>query len=346
MFDDLVGNEPLKKYLESLIAHQKIPHALLFAGPAGVGKGMFAKQFAQKLVQSQNEQHPDIHEYFPEGKSGIHSMETMRAFTEEVTLVPYMAPWKVFILYDAERMQAYSANALLKTFEEPSPRTVIILVTDSPESLLTTILSRCRLLQFKAVNTNEMTAWLEAKYALDAQEALILARQSKGSVAYAMQLMEKKEDLFESHLLPILVRGRFNTFTELGKTAQAIATQIDALKTDTEIEGDREMTAVQKAQLEKSLAGAGTMLYLRQVQRFLESLSGWYRDVILMKCGGDPQSLWHARHSEEIKGVAGHKLPLNFDQVLAAINEALISVQRSSPLQSVLETLFLRLKLL
>lgn len=347
MFDLLVGNQPLKKYLCDLLNTQNVPHALLFAGPDGVGKGQFAQQFARALVQSDNTSaHPDIHEYFPEGKSGMHSMETMRAFCDEVTLAPYKSPWKVFIIHHAERMLAYSANALLKTFEEPTPRTVIILVTGSPESLISTILSRCRILPFKSVAAQEMAAWLQTKYNLSSQDALTLAKQAKGSVAQALQLAESEDGLFEQFLLPVLSQGRFHSYSDLVKTAQTIASQIDALKAEGEDSTDSELSAAQRARVEKTLAGAGTMLYLRQVQKFLEALSGWYRDIVLLKCKGETEALWHPKFRSQLEKTAEQKLPLHLDQILAAVKEALVSVQRASPLQSILETLFLRLKLL
>ncbi|MFA6916655.1 MAG: AAA family ATPase [Parachlamydiales bacterium] len=348
MFDHLIGNAPIKNYLISLLDTQEVPHALLFAGPSGIGKSQFAQQFALALIQGGGASvHPDIHEYYPEGKSGLHSMETMRSFCDEVTLAPYKSPWKVFIIHHAERMQSYSANALLKTFEEPTPRTVIILVTESPESLIPTILSRCRTLPFKGVSVSELSDWIQNKYSMTPQDALTVARQAKGSVAYAMQLAENGESLFEEHLLPVLIQGRFRTYSELVKTAQSIASEIDALKTETEeSSADSDLSAAQRARLEKSLAGTGTMLYLRQVQKFLEAISGWYRDIVLLKCGGDPEALWHAKCQQVLEKNAQQKLPMHLDHVLAAIKEALVSIQRASPLQSVLETLFLRLKLL
>ncbi len=73
----------------------------------------------------------------------------MRQLSEEIYLPPYEANWKVFIIHDADRMLSYSANALLKTFEEPPPRTLIILLSRSQASLLPTIVSRCYTLHFQ-----------------------------------------------------------------------------------------------------------------------------------------------------------------------------------------------------
>ncbi|MCC5832613.1 MAG: hypothetical protein JJU12_06180 [Chlamydiales bacterium] len=132
--------------LSEMVASERIPHALLFVGRKGAKLDEAARQFAVDLVGKYP--HPDIREYFPEGKSGMHPIQTLRKLAEEVALVPYQAKWKIFILHDADRMLPTSGNALLKTFEEPAARTVIVLLTHHPERILPTILSRCQKMEF------------------------------------------------------------------------------------------------------------------------------------------------------------------------------------------------------
>lgn len=125
-----------------------IPHALLLSGPRGAPLAQEAIDFAIKLTGKHP--HPDIHEYFPEGKTEMHPISTIRSLTSDVNLVPYSAPWKVFIIHDAERMLPTSSNALLKTLEEPSAHTCILLLSHHPEKLLPTILSRTQKRQIPA----------------------------------------------------------------------------------------------------------------------------------------------------------------------------------------------------
>ena len=77
------------------------------------------------------------------------SLSLGREMCEKVYMAPFEAKWKIFIIEDAERMLPTSANALLKTFEEPAPNSVIILISDHPERLLPTVLSRCRKVHFQ-----------------------------------------------------------------------------------------------------------------------------------------------------------------------------------------------------
>ena len=135
--------------LTHLLEKESVPHALLIID----GKKR-ALKFAEELVQSTKAFHPDVHHIYPEGK--CHPISALRQLTEDVSLSSYQAPYKVFIIHEAEKMMVASSNALLKTFEEPSARTVIMLLTSYPERLLPTILSRCQCYRYHESSENEM----------------------------------------------------------------------------------------------------------------------------------------------------------------------------------------------
>ncbi len=152
-FSKCLGNDQVKNRLLSMLETKRIPGTLLFSGLAD--KIPFAEAFAQALTSSFN-----VHQYKPEGKSGMHSMGSMQELIKEVHLPPFEAPYKVFIIHDAERMLPTSSNALLKTLEEPPADTVLILLATEPKSLLPTILSRCSHVPFFATaKTTETKPW-------------------------------------------------------------------------------------------------------------------------------------------------------------------------------------------
>ncbi len=136
--------------LAQFLKSGNVPHALLFCGPKGEEKQQAAYRFALDLLETQKkiDQHPDIHLFFPEGKIGLHSIESLRTLMREVALVPYMGKWKIFIIHGADQMLPTSSHSLLKTLEEPAAQTVIILLSDHPERLLPTLVSRCCTLFF------------------------------------------------------------------------------------------------------------------------------------------------------------------------------------------------------
>jgi DNA polymerase-3 subunit delta' len=193
MFDLICGNEPLKVYLKKALQQEMLPQTLLFAGPDGVGKSLFAKELAVHLLQtslSRIEQgnHPDFSLLRPEGKSGVYAIDSIRALIDASLSSPYEAKRKVFVLEYAERMQPASANALLKTLEEPSPHSLFILLSSAPQEILPTILSRCVQLSFQPVPEKEIARLLEAK-GLSAQ----FAKLAQGSVGRAFELAEHPE---------------------------------------------------------------------------------------------------------------------------------------------------------
>jgi len=190
MFESILGNEPIKNYLRKAVAEERLPHAFLFAGPDGVGKSLFAKDLAIELLGSkariETENHPDLHILRPEGKSGLHAIETLRRLIEDVHASPFEARSKVFVIHDAHRMQPAAANALLKTLEEPTPDTVLVLLTSAPQEILPTIASRCTFLRFQLLSEKEVASLLEAKGLPES-----LAKSAHGSAGRAFDLAAK-----------------------------------------------------------------------------------------------------------------------------------------------------------
>lgn len=122
-----------------LIERNRVPHALLLAGQSTPRIEEEAQKLAGRLSSG-----PDIFEYRPEGKMALHPIEKMRELRDEVYLPPYLNAKKLFVIYEADKMLPQAANALLKTFEEPSSYSILILTTARREKILPTILSRCQ----------------------------------------------------------------------------------------------------------------------------------------------------------------------------------------------------------
>jgi len=101
-----------------------------------------AKQLLGPSPKIDSGNHPDLHYYAPEGKSGLHPIASIHQMIAEMSLPPFEAKCKVFILEDADAMLPSSSNALLKTLEEPNEDTYFLLMTHHPDRLLPTIRSR------------------------------------------------------------------------------------------------------------------------------------------------------------------------------------------------------------
>jgi len=321
--DQLKGNDAVKGYLKRMAAQERVAHSLLFAGPENAGKSAFAKAFAELLICKEDPQgkhrhklqagaHPDLHILRPEGKLGLHSIDSLRHFIGEVHLPPHEAKVKLFIIEEAHRMWPYSANALLKTFEEPPLDTIIILLTHAPQSLLPTILSRCRTVYFQA---------------------------SEESV--------RKESI----LAEVLEKTAFQSYKEFQQTIKGIAEILEKERKETEVAAAEELakqlpstlTALQKQSFEKQAEGVASMALQVKTDQLLEEVMAWYRDMHLLKYGGTLTHLFYShRQSELSHALQSTPLP-SLDQVMQAVADAKLALERSTPIAHVLENLFLKL---
>lgn len=206
---------PTIEQLWASAAAGRLPHALFFEGPEGVGKALSARWFAAGLlcaegpgrpcgacgpcrrVTSGGEQsnHPDLFVLDAAGEETIKvgriaerddSKDTgsVEGFLEKRAVE---GRWRPVLLFDAERMNTAAQNALLKTLEEPRPGTVLVLVTHRVDALLTTILSRVVRVRFDALEAGDCANILRAE-GLEPDEAALVARWAEGSPGGALRL--------------------------------------------------------------------------------------------------------------------------------------------------------------
>ncbi len=151
MGTELLTSRPVRVVYKA-IQDSRLGHALLFYGEDLAVLDALVKRIAQTLLETQVDilQHPDVFTLGPSGKSrqirvgkDANEPNTIRALIHDVQMSPVQAPRKVAIIREVDRMNKASANALLKTLEEPPLNTNILLITTRPYDLLATIRSRC-----------------------------------------------------------------------------------------------------------------------------------------------------------------------------------------------------------
>lgn len=128
--------------------------------------------------------HPDVRLIEPE-KTTI-SIDQIRSLIDEIAYQPFEARYRVVVLDPADQMKIEAQNSLLKTLEEPSSRTIMILITTNPYMLLETIRSRARLLQFGEIPVDAVEQYLTSNGIMPLQDAHLAAALSGGSLAKAM----------------------------------------------------------------------------------------------------------------------------------------------------------------
>src|SRR4051794_21162560 len=187
----ILGQERAVGQFASAWATRRLHHAWLLAGARGVGKATFAHAAARRVlaeaagppfdlpgIETDDEHpmvklveagsHPDMRrlERLVNEKTGNLarniSVDQVRSLAELFDLSPAMSPWRVAVIDTVDELEPSGANALLKMLEEPPPNTLFFLVSHAPGRLLPTIRSRCRRLDFQALDNAAMTSVLEA----------------------------------------------------------------------------------------------------------------------------------------------------------------------------------------
>lgn len=326
-------------------------HSLLFSGIEGIGKSLFAMEFAKLILNVETlTNHPDFYIYRPEGKLGMHSIESMRQMCEKVYTAPFLSGKKVFIIQSAEKMLPSSANSLLKTFEEPSLDTVIILMTSQPSALLPTVLSRCRHVRFHHLSESEIIRFLINNYSKSEQEAKHLAILSEGSLGKAINLAKNESDLIRKTLIELLAKGKVKHYFEITHAARAIQQHVEELKAQDETsikalftkDYQTEMTAAQQHNLNKEIEGAISIKQSDLANSIFDILLSWYRDLHLLKAGAKPSYLINCDYELKVESLKNAPLH-SIETIQKMILEAKLLLERSTSLNIVLENLFLKL---
>jgi DNA polymerase-3 subunit delta' len=171
-----------------------LPHALLLCGPAGLGKREFVRRFILGLLCERSSDgvacgecrsckllaagsHPDLVTLgLGLRKDGVQRSEIVvdqiRELSARLAMSSQFGGWQVAIIDPADGMNAAAANALLKTLEEPSAQTMLLLLADAPWRLPQTIRSRCQRVEFQLPAQDDAMAWLQAQGVADAAAAL------------------------------------------------------------------------------------------------------------------------------------------------------------------------------
>jgi DNA polymerase-3 subunit delta' len=225
-FEDVIGHQPSLDLLRRMLERGRVPHALLFQGPEGVGKGTVARALEASLLCTADSPrpcgscascraldagaHPDTlwvrrppkdtdfkRKDWPARafRDGVADEDRKRNIAVDMVRYvaglagrsPRLSGRRVFVFDPADAMLREPQNALLKTLEEPPGNTVLILLASRPHSLLPTVRSRCFVLGLPPLRATDLTARLRAR-GMDPREALVRASLAEGCPGRALEL--------------------------------------------------------------------------------------------------------------------------------------------------------------
>ncbi|MDO8490673.1 MAG: DNA polymerase III subunit delta' [Dehalococcoidia bacterium] len=328
---EVFGHEKALKALTTGLEQGRLAHAYLFAGPAHVGKMTLAVNLAQAVNCREAERpcgecnacrrikggkHTDVQvvsRLADEGgrtKADI-SIDQVREFERQANLKAYEGQCRVFIIEDAEKMTTEAANCLLKTLEEPPPQVLLLLLTSKERQLLPTIVSRCRRIEMKPLPVSAVEQALQERWQAPPDKARVLARLSAGRLGWAMT----------AHLDNKVLEERSHRLARFIEVASAPRSQRLAYAAELAAQFGR---------------GADS------VDETLELWCGWWRDLLLVK-GGGQRLIANVNLEPSVNDEAAQSELATIRRFLQSLDDAGRQLERRANPLLVLEVLMLSL---
>lgn len=240
VWNDVLGHSQQVAMFRHAVRTGRLAHTHLFFGPEGIGKKLFAVTLARCLFCEKNSDeeleccgecapcrqmlagtYPDFIEIVrPEGKAelpielflGAKDRRGKEGLCHDLSLRPMSGSRKIAVIDDADLLNVASANALLKTLEEPSSHALIILVATNEDRLLPTIRSRCQQTRFQPLgDTDLVKLMLDQSVSESEAEALSLASMSGGSLAIARRLQNPELQAIRKQLYGVLSKAKIDS---------------------------------------------------------------------------------------------------------------------------------------
>ncbi|MEV8376808.1 DNA polymerase III subunit delta' [Kribbella sp. NPDC056861] len=350
VWDDLVGQEPavavLRKAVSGASARLRgesgtvtngMTHAWLITGPPGSGRSNAGRAFAAGLqclnegcgecavcATALNGAHPDVTLIRTELLS-IRVSE-IRELVRRAAMSPTQGRWQVMLIEDADRLTDQAADALLKSIEEPPPRTVWVLCAPTVEDVVPTIRSRCRLLVLRTPPVVAVAEMLTRQAGIEPALAGFAARAAQGHIGRAKALARDEEVRsrrskvlevpFELHDIGACLNAAQRLVEAAKAEAKASAAKVDeqertnleqALGVGTKGAKPREAGAALK-ELEDQQKARAKRWERDVLDRSLVDLMALYRDVLVVQTGAGAE-LINAELRQDIDRLAGRTSP-------------------------------------
>ncbi len=365
-FGNVLGHAHTVELLRSCLRGDKVPHALLLSGPRGIGKSLLARTLAKALACGQAPQdscdrcpsckkidggyHPDVFSVIPEGKSNQIVIDQIRALQQRLGFKSFEGPCRVCVVEEAHTMTEQAENALLKTLEEPPPASYLFLVTDHPDRLLPTVLSRCHKIACRPLDEAVVSAHLVSTLGLDGEQARSLALLGGGSLGRALS-MARREGIyaFAGTLAPAL----------LGEGGDAALGRLEAVRTALEFfsgmdeayekqvrlalrkDPATEAAGKKSRDLDAQVDALVSIRRLQELENLLHFALFLLRDALQASCrSGAP--LANAAHRELIERLAPARTPDHWTARIARVEDLRVNLSFNMSAADVIELLILQ----
>ena len=351
-FAAVLGQEKPIELLKRGIAETDLPQSLLFVGSEGVGKTTVSLALIQRLFcqnptadndacgscvncgRVARNEHPDLYRIAPDGdQTKIWQFWTRPGHPagalETLPFAPVAASHRIYLIEKAETLNEESANSLLKALEEPPPYVRFILCAPSPDSVLQTIRSRCRLIRFAPLPMASVERWLHETQNVDLLSAHTWAAYTQGLPGIALRLSRSPEAAAQRDAVMALAAKIAQSpgiaLFRLAEELREIAKPRKGSKSDAEGDEDGERSV------------RGELAYV------LNLLALWYGDLLRARTQDDSAHLLHEDRREAIYTAATKYTQAQIEQGLEQLFLCRRQIERNANPQMATEVLMLKL---
>lgn len=325
-FKDIIGQESIKKHLQTAIKTGNLSHAYIINGEYGSGRQTIASALAKTIQcqsktddtdacgvctsckQAESHNHPDI-KYITHDKTSISVNDIREQLNNDISIKPYSSEYKIYIIPDANKMTEQAQNALLKTIEEPPVYAIIILLTENCDSLLPTIRSRCVTLTMNPVEKDKICTYLENKFQLEPEQAQIAANYCQGNIGKAIRFASSSD------------------FIEMKNQVLKLLKNLDSMDIASIIDTIKEFST-----------------HKNDINDYLDLMLLWYRDVLMFKVTKDANLLLYSDEYSAISEQATKRDYENIENIIAAIDKAKVRLKANVNFDVTIELMILSMK--
>ena len=211
----IIGHKNIIDSINNRKLNDSFSHANLIVGNDGIGKSIIARYISNQIIKVRdNAESVDIVKYYPSSSS--FGVDDVRNIINEVGKKPYEGDKKVLILYKCDKLTTQAQNALLKTIEEPPKGVYLILLSDSLETILDTIKSRCQIYKLTPLTKEDILIYIKDKY------TDLTSEDEKAALAYSAGIPGKVDRFIDDKNLKNLRDICIELFEDILKREQGL----------------------------------------------------------------------------------------------------------------------------
>ena len=298
----LIGHQKQLNYLKRMAESGKIPHALLFSGQKKLGKKTIALEFISWLFEEPGVPkilgHPDFiliepQEKHPEAERsslrgspapssalvrGQIQINQIRDLSWRLSLKPIKAQLKAVIIDEAHSMTPEAQNCFLKTLEEPKGNTLLILITEKPNFLLPTIVSRCQIIKFYPVKKDEIERYLKNQEGLSKREGDELCSSSRTTPLGGVRKNFSSSDFANARVIEEILE------IAQGRPGRAVELAFAKEKFEFYKKRTRELAKIFNSNLSSRFQYAKEISTEENLQEILEIWLNYFRNIFIKNC--------------------------------------------------------------